>query len=270
MPRHTLGGIERIDDAQMLAIAKQELPVLSDAIAMSIIVATTTAPHKIDGSELSWLTWIERFRAQAGTRGHDLRVFAALELDARGLAPFERLIGAIKSALGEYWTYHFDDGATRIDSGNRLARICEGRNMCIEYAQRNRPGDFLLYLDTDVIPDGDTIDKLLAVTDLGYRQVGGEVPSYVLGGERVTGVELPLVERSYNTAGYLMVHRDVYRRLRWRWDWDAGLTDDPCWFADARDFLGVPCVVRVDCVGRHQPEVLVPIEHRGMDLAVWR
>jgi hypothetical protein len=237
---------------------------------MSIIVATTSAPHKMDGFELSWLTAIDRFREQATALGHELRVFAALELDARGLAPFERMIEAIKRAGGEFWSYHFDDGAARLDGTNRLARICEGRNLCIEYAQRNRPGDFLLFLDTDVIPDPDTVEKLIEVTQLGYRQVGGEVPSYALGGKQVDGVELRLVERSFNTAGYLLVHRDVYRRLRWRWDWDAGMTDDPCWFADARDLLGVPCVVRMDCIGRHQPDVLVPIEQRGGDLEVRR
>ena len=237
---------------------------------MSIIVAMTSAPHKMDGSELSWLTEIDRFREQAKARGHELQVFAALELDARGIVPFGRLVAALQRIGGAYWTYNLDDGAVRIDSANRLARICEGRNLCIEYAQRNRPADFILYLDSDVLPDRDTIDKLLAVADLGYRQVGGEVPSYVLGGERVPGVDLPLEQRSYNTAGYLLVHRDIYRRLRWRWDWDAGMTDDPCWFADARQFLGVPCIVRTDCVGRQQPEVLVPIEQRGGDLEVRR
>ena len=237
---------------------------------MTIVVAATTAAHKMDGSELSWLAHIDRFREQASARGHALQIFAALEVDARGTAPFRRLLAALERIGGASWTYSLDDGAVRIDSGNRLARICEGRNLCIEYAQRNRPGDFLLYVDTDVLPDPDTVDKLLAAADLGYRQVGGEVPSYALGGERVPGVHLPLVERTYNTAGYLLVHRDVYRRLRWRWDWDAGMTDDPCWFADARQFLGVPCIVRTDCIGRHQPDVLVPLEQRGADLDVRR
>jgi hypothetical protein len=73
------------------------------------------------------------------------------------------------------------------------------------------------------------------------------------------------------TAAFVMLRRDLFRRLRWRWDLDMGDSDDPCLWKDARDLYGVPTYVRKDVVGRHHPECIPAIELRGhADMTVYR
>jgi hypothetical protein len=70
------------------------------------------------------------------------------------------------------------------------------------------------------------------------------------------------VQSHMNTAGFLLIAREVFRRLRWRFDLEAGLTDDPCYYRDAKELLGVPTYVRKDVIGRHWPEAIPPLEDR--------
>src|SRR5690606_951960 len=64
------------------------------------------------------------------------------------------------------------------------------------------------------------------------------------------------------TAAFVLIRRDLLRKVRWRWDLDAGMSDDPCLHHDALVFHGVETLVRHDCVGRHWPEAIGPIETR--------
>lgn len=245
-----------------------------------IVVGATTTSWKCDGTELGWLTHAEEMI------GYDCRFFAALEQDARGDAPFANLLDRLGE--NEHWTYRYDDNATEINASNRIARICAGRNMVTEYAVREG-AEWVLFLDTDLTPDADCIPKLLEVD---WPIVGGDVPSYCLGGPDLThhpakvwlegGMVWPRAHRAsfqnppefgypvqqhWTTAGFLLVHRQLFRKLRWRCDPDAGMTDDPCYAADAWA-MGWPTLVRKDVIGRHAP--CEPVGARGQDMTIFR
>lgn len=248
-----------------------------------IVVGATTVAWKCDGTEeLAWLTHAEQMATTA-----DVRFVATLEQDARGDIPFQALLDRLDSLGGDVWRYRYDDQAETITAKNRIRRICAGRNMLVDYAI-DAKAEWILHLDTDLTPDPDCIPKLLEVD---WPIVGGDVPSYCLSGEtleahpckvwlevgqvwpqahpaRADGVPFGFpVQRHWNTAGFLLVHRSLFRRLRWRVDPDAGMTDDPCYAQDAL-MAGWPTLVRKDAIGRHA--TCAPMEARGLDLRVYR
>lgn len=249
-----------------------------------IVVGATVAPYKM-GERIEWGAWLDVIGDMADDArvcGHDLNVFLAAETDARGLAPYEPLTERLADVLrthgvaSEGWSFSLDTGAKEWDGGNRIPRICHGRNMITDYATA-KAADWILHLDTDTRPDPKTISKLLA---LRWPIVGGDVPSYCLSGPEVhhTGrlwleggsiwlggpYDFP-VQRHWNTAGYLMVHSDVFSRLRW--GSAEGVSDDPWYQARARD-LGWPTLVRKDCIADHRP--LVSVEDRDHDRTMRR
>jgi hypothetical protein len=229
-----------------------------------VVMASTLPAWKMNdpGCWGSWLT-----NAEAIRDSHDGPVdfLAVLELDARGREPFTPLLDRLADLDGHVWTFHLDDGAEKITSHNRLARICTGRNLAAHYAQDTGAG-WLLYADADTAIPGDALPKLFAVD---WPIVGGKVPTYCLSGPRVDGYDdFPVCEHM-NTAGFLLVRRDMFTRLRWRIDLDAGMTDDPCYHADATE-LGYPTRVREDCVAAHWPPAVGPVEGRPHDLTVYR
>lgn len=255
-----------------------------------MIVVGATMTGFATGRRESCLSWLESAEELAASHPDGVRFFAALELDARGLEPFALVLERLAQLGGEYWTYTLDDGRTEVTTGNRLGHICAGRNLITDYAL-GAGASHILYLDADMCPPADALPKLL---ELRHPLVGGEVPTYALSGPTVHGhhtchpeawhrgrsarevascsweaYPFP-VQQHMNTAGFLLVAREVFRRLRWRWDMDAGMSDDPCYHADARDHLGVETYVRKDCIGRHWPESIPPLEGRGYDLRVIR
>lgn len=228
-----------------------------------VVMASTLPAWKMNdpGCWGSWLTHAEAIR-DSHPAGVD--ILAVLELDARGHAPFTPLLDRLADLDGHVWTFHVDDGAQRIDSGNRLARICTGRNLATHYAV-DAGATWILHADADTVIPADALPKLLAVD---YPIVGGRVPTYCLTGPAVDGYDFPVTEHM-NTAGFLLVRRDLFTRLRWRTDPDLGLTDDPCYHADATA-AGWPTRVREDCVGVHYPPAIGPVEGRPHDLTVYR
>lgn len=229
-----------------------------------IVAGATCAPYKLSHEReyLAWLSHREAMTADAARAGFDLVWFIALEGD-----PARPEWSGMADRVDERWFFTLNTGATRIDGNERLVRICTGRNLITEYALR-RNADWILFLDTDLTPAPDTVSKLLA---LNWPIVGGEVPGYCLSGPEIPefarvgrwgGIAYGFpVQAHWNTAGYLMVHRDLYRKLRWRIDPPS--TDDPCYAADAVQ-LGFPTLVRKDLIGDHLP--LVPVEERGHSL----
>lgn len=212
-----------------------------------ICVATTIAPYKLDGSELNWLRTAEEMFVD------DVHFFAAIENVGPAFDPFLKRLAQVR---GEYWTFNVDDGQDVITSANRLHRICMGRNLIIEFALTRPRISHVLFLDSDLIAQGDCVSKLL---ELDAPLAGGDVPSYCLTGPAVRH-RVPNVQRHWNTAGFLMVRRDVLRDLRWGHDPDAGETDDP-WYQHRAVKLGYPMtLVRKDVLGLHTP--LVPVEQR--------
>jgi hypothetical protein len=250
-----------------------------------IVIGSTIAAYKMDNFEegVAWISNAQDLIEDAARNGHEVKWFIAVEVDGRGVTPMNPLLAAMRDLDHEVWTYSMNTGASALNSDERLAHICEGRNLVTEFAMREG-AEWLLHLDTDLRPDPHTFTKLFEV---GWPVTGGDVPHYVLSGPVVSNRrhwmgddgELVLgmgddsdpylfpVQEHWNTAGYLLVHREIFRQLRWRYDLERGLTDDPAWGADLRRFFGIQTLVRKDCIGSH--DSLVPVENRGHDLKIY-
>jgi hypothetical protein len=254
-----------------------------------IVIGCTLAPFKLsrnsDGA-LRWLSNIENVIDSASPLPVEL--FAALEVDRRGLDPYADLLVRQEQLLARgisltIWTFSIDDGEAIWRTGVRTRRVCAGRNLICDFAL-SKPGcSHVLFLDSDIVPDPDTIPKL---RDLRWPIVGGDVPSYCLTGREVTarryfhGIDYPAgrrwvqgveqygypVAEHWNTAGFLLVERVVIEHVRWGWDETRGLFDDP-WYADQVErIIGTPTLVRKDCIGDHEP--LAALEDRGEDVTI--
>jgi hypothetical protein len=235
---------------------------------MTILIATTVAPYKASIGEASW--WLMNSTKQVENlkaAGHDTKFLCVAEVDSRGKEPYrgdliERFayVGEIPGVSTVWWEFRMSTGDVLVDGNNRLKRICTGRNLIQEYATEHADISHILFVDSDLVIPEDAAVRLLEVE---WPIVGGDVPAYCLNGPEVEGYEFP-VQEHMNTAGFLMVSRQVFTRLRWRWNPDVGMTDDPCYHADAIDAGFGVTRVRKDVVGLHQA-TLVPMEQRGYD-----
>lgn len=230
-----------------------------------IVVATTLAAYVCDDPDTSE-AWLRNAEAiQASVPGTEVRYFAGLELDARGLHPFASLIARMEEVGATWWTGHLDDARTEVTTENRLRHITWFQNLATEYAV-TCGASHLLFLAADLEPPPDALDKLLEVD---HGLVGGEVSTYCLSGPDVDGYPFP-VQRHMPTAAFVLIAREVFNVLRWRADGEAGMSDDPCYHHDARTLLGIDALVRKDCVGVHHPIRIGAVETRGHDMAVHR
>lgn len=264
-----------------------------------VLVATTVAPYKMDhhpDETLAWLLNWKTMTAEADRVGYGLEFFATIELDGRGRPRMAGFTAALANLGGTYWTFSIDTGVPRLTGNDRLVNICTGRNLILERANLDQSVTHVLFLDSDVEVPGDSVSRLL---EIDWPVVGGVVPTYCLDGPRVTwrpGVgptrgwievydptdpeNLRLFTRPpfpedrdirshWNTAGFLMVRREVFRKFRWGWDLDGGRTDDP-WTQDRLVALGFSTWVDHGLIGKHHPPSIVPVTERGHDLTVYR
>lgn len=214
-----------------------------------ITVCATTAAWCCNGTELNWLTHGQNW-AERGAR-FVLSVQTGLGDDDRLRAIHER----VRSLGGSIIEFSIGDDIRRITSGGRLDYITVGRNLAMQRALRHFP-EWLMFLDVDLIVPEDSIDRLLEVE---YQVVGGDVPSYGFNNPpTLVEYRFPVVER-WNTAGFLLVHRDIAEKVRWRYNLRRGMSDDPCFDESVSD-LGYPTRVRLDVKGQHPP--LAPVESR--------
>jgi hypothetical protein len=230
-----------------------------------VIIIGTTLTHYAMANRGTWASWLDTAEALQAHSPERLKFFAVIEVDGRGAEPFAPLISRLQELDGDWWIFRLDDGRTEaFTAAARLPHICTGRNLIAERAT-TLGASHVLYLDADCCPPADAIPKLL---ELDWPYVGGEVPTYCLHGEPLPG-SLP-VEEHMPVAAFLLVRREVFKRLRWRWDADLGMTDDPCYAYDAEQLLGIRARVRKDVVARHYPESIGPIETRfpGRDMSV--
>jgi hypothetical protein len=255
-----------------------------------IVVASTLAAFAMDDPDIwgSWLINAEQIQASHP----DVRYFAAIETDARGLEPFVPLLERMAEIDGCQWEFSLDDGRTEVTTANRLRHITLGQNLATDYALSHPDCTHLLFLAADLEPPADTLTKLL---EIDHPIVGGHVPTYCLDGPKVESTytnardgntvgfdtDLPVpatlwpppdadVRVHMASAAFILIRRDLLRFVRWRWDLDAGMSDDPCLHYDAKTFHGIETLVRHDCVGQHHPESIPSIEQRGYDLTVHR
>lgn len=215
--------------------------------------------------ERSWGSWLTHAEEIQASHPDGVRYFAALQVDKRGIEPFEPLIQRLESIGGTYWTYSLDDGRTEINSQNRVRHICFGRNTVVEFAATHQ-ASHILYLDADCTPPPDVLPKLLEVN---YPLVASFISSYCIQGPLLPEYKFPVMD-SWASAGCIMAAEEVYTRLRWRWDGKANMTDDPCYYKDAFELLNVKMRVRKDVETQHYPGVIVPVDNRGHDMTIVR
>lgn len=229
-----------------------------------ILIGTTLAAYVMDREE-TWSSWLTHAEEISASHPDGVIYFAAIEEDARGLEPFEPLIDRLADVNSHYWTFILDDGRTEVTTANRLRHITFGQNVVMDRACSNPDITHLLFLAADLEPPAAVLPLLL---ELDHPVVGVEIPTYCLSGPVVPRYSFPVQEHMASAAG-IMFTRDAFRVLRWRWDIDAGDSDDPCMHKDALA-RGWPTYVRKDCVGRHHPEMIPAIERRGHDRRVVR
>lgn len=256
-----------------------------------VAVCCTLAAYKcMSGRPLaesqSWLTHASAWAEQ----GHEF--FAALQVGHGHDGAFDPLCGRLAELDATVWTFSIDDGADTITSNGRLLGICTGRNMAHEYMNRSPWFTHLLFLDSDVEPPIDGIEKLLEVD---WPVVAGRIGTYcmerpkltyehvqddywkLLGSDHLGPWNTPTtkkrfpddadVREGWQSAGCWMLQRLAVNRIRWGTDLSAGVTDDP-WTADLAVRVGLgPIWQRYDCVATHWPQSIGPLEARGHDLS---
>jgi hypothetical protein len=233
-----------------------------------IVVGTTLAAMAMSDRDAwsSWLKHAERQRAMAADCGYELKHFAAIQIDGRGIEPFADLLAALEEVGGEWWTYSLDDGRTSITMTGRWRHITFGQNLVTEFCQSDPDVRWLLFLAADCAAPSDIVPRML---EMNHPLVAPYISTYGLRGPQVESYPHH-VEDAMASAAAMFIHRDVFRAIRWRWDLDAGMSDDPCYHHDAKTLLGIPTYVRHDVRARHYPEAVGDYESRGYDTAVVR
>lgn len=247
------------------------------------VVATTLASFAMD-QNASWSAWLEGAEgliADESAEGNDVVHFAALQVDARGLEPFAPLLELLAGLAGSHWTYSLDDGRTSVTTANRLRHLTTGQNLCSDYAT-SVGADHMLFLAADCAVPTNSIARL---REVDWPIVGGHVPTYCLDGPTAYRRDPYNYHREQNerwaqwdvrahmpTAAFVLLERDFFKRVKWRWDPDLQLSDDPAMHYDAEHLFGFdpPAVVRHDVIGTHYPESIGAIETRGHDMKVQR
>jgi len=229
-----------------------------------IVIGTTLAAFVMDQVD-TWEAWIRNIDEIRSYSDHVIIPFAALEIDARGIEPFQPLIDRLEEIGGQYWTYSLDDGRTEVTTKNRLRHITTGQNLVTDFAVSTH-ADWLLFQAADCMAPDDIIPRML---EMEYPLVAPYISTYCLNyGPLVGGYDYP-VQSVMASAASIFIKRDIFKRLRWRWDFEDG-SDDPCYYKDAIELLGIPTYVRMDVLAKHYPEAVGAIETRGHDMKVYR
>lgn len=240
---------------------------------MTILVASLIAPPFLD-DQRRWGSWLRNnARIRESVPGTEVKYYCAVELDGRGLAPYEES-GWLDTALGAgvyFETFTYNSGRTQIDTNTRLKHICLGRNMISQHAIDDPNVTHIMGLDGDVKPPSDILPKLLAVD---YPLVCAHIPTYCFGAPNIyinprnNDQDYPASWRvqpiPLSSAGAWLVERWVFSSLRWRTDPALGMTDDPSYLYDAKHVLGIdpPILQRTDTIAEHWPAAIGPIETR--------
>lgn len=235
-----------------------------------IVVGTTIAAFAMEDEDIwkSWLINADEQKLRYASQGHELRHFVAIQIDARGVEPFIPLIQEIQRLQGEYWTYSLDDGREKVTMTNRWRHITFGQNLVTEYCQSHPDCTHLLFMAADTAAPPDIIDRML---EMDHPLVAPFIPTYCLRGPRAEGFPDEWeVEDAVASAACIFIARSVFTKIRWRWDLDAGMSDDPCYHYDALTYLMTPTYVRHDVEARHYPESIGDYESRGFNTEVVR
>jgi hypothetical protein len=229
-----------------------------------IVVGTTLAAFVMDNPD-HWSSWMKNAEEIQKTH-HDVKYFAAIQIDARGLEPFAPFLERLESIGGEYWTYMLDDGRTSVTTGNRLRHITFGQNIVVDYSQSIPHCTHLLFMAADCMPPNDVLPKLL---EIEHPLTAPYITTYGLTGPKVEKYSFHVMDAMASAAA-IFIERSVFTKIRWRWDFDANMSDDPCYHHDAKNYLGIPTYVRKDIIAKHFPEAVGAVETRGHNMEVVR
>lgn len=229
-----------------------------------VLVGTTLAAYVMDQVD-TWKAWTYNWEQVKASHPDGVDYFCAIQIDGRGMSPFWPLEDRLQEIGGTYWKFLLDDGREWVTTNNRTRHVNVGQNLVTDNACAGGYSH-LLFLGADTEPPPDILPKLL---ELNHPLVAAYMPTYGIRGKPVDGYPFP-VEAGEFSSSALLIARYVFRHIRWRWDLEDGLTDDPAYHKDARDQLGIQAYVRMDCQPRHYPMCVPGIEHRGHDMRVIR
>lgn len=230
-----------------------------------IVVGTTLCAFAMSQKEV-WASWMDNAEI-IREKCPDTKYFAAIEVDKRGLEPFGPFLERLKEIDGEYWTYSLDDGRTSVTTANRLRHITMGQNLVTDFCCSILDCSHLLFMAADCRPPDDVMERML---ELNHPFCAPWIPTYCIRGPIDTSTRFNIMKCMPSVA-CVFIARQVFKRLRWRWQLDdPPLSDDPAYYLDAKELLGIEAWVRDDCRAKHYPEAIGAIETRGYDLRVVR
>ena len=143
------------------------------------------------------------------------------------------------------------------DQAYRLPRIVTARNMCIDFAIKH-DYDWLFFVDSDVLIPTNT--KELLFESSNYKLKSGLVhgrgshsgAQYVF---NRLGTEGDWTKCEYSTCGFTAIHRDIFRRVRFKWgepfEGGALCSEDPLYGADVRHLYGINWMVNIKLQAQH-------------------
>jgi hypothetical protein len=222
-----------------------------------VVIGTTLAAFAMDRPE-TWKAWTYHAEEIKASYPAGVQYFAAIQVDARGLDPFLPLLDRLQEIGGDYWTWMLDDRRTQVTTLNRLRHITTGQNLVTDFCC-TADCSHLLFMAADCEPPADVLPKML---EMDYPLCAPFIPTYCIRGTPVEGRYPFPVEDAMASAAAIFIAREVFRQVRWRWDRDKGMSDDPCYHHDAKHFLGIPTFVRMDCRAKHYPECIGAVETR--------
>lgn len=235
-----------------------------------IVVATTLHAYVMDNPDHwgSWMRNAEKVKEEYARFGDwaKIQYFAAIQLDARGLEPFKPFLDRLNEIDGGFWTYSLDDGRTQVTTKNRLRHIVVGQNLCNDFAMSTNDCTHMLFMAADCMPPDDIMPRML---EMNHPLCAPYIRTYNLRGKKIDKYPF-LVEEAMASAAAIFMDRRIFSSIRWRWDLDNNMSDDPCYHHDSLHYLGVPTYVRHDCIAKHFPEAVGAIETRGHDMTVFR
>jgi hypothetical protein len=124
----------------------------------------------------------------------------------------------------------------------------------------------MLFLAADTMPPNDIIPRML---EIDHPLCAPYITTYGLRGPLVDKYPFPVMDAMASAAA-IFISREVFSKIRWRWDLDKNMSDDPCFHHDALHYLKIPTYVRQDCLAHHFPIAVGPIETRGHDMKVYK
>ncbi len=233
---------------------------------MKILYATTLSSNclKKEGNGISWLTPLIKKQYP------EIDIFTVCEdlEPPHDFRVFNQLFSVLDSLPNKHTIYKWtlNTGLQVKGSGTheRLKHICMGRNLIQLHAIDNGY-DYIVFVDSDAKPVDNFWEKLISHN---YPLVGGILSEYfwVIKNNNTPQKSIPnheyyerfelykkhkeLIPVTFNTAGFNVVHRDIFSRVQWRYDIDHGMTDDPCYGFDAAN-LGYPWLVDSTILAHH-------------------